>query len=117
MRQLMSAEQIKSIIERTVMGGDELIKYLGRSAWYAADAAIGQMVEAIICNQSRVFPVCAYLNGEYGLKDIYLGVPVILGSDGIEKVIELELDEDDKERFYQSEKTVRASLEIMKKML
>lgn len=116
-RQLMSAEQIKSIIERTVMGGDELIKYLGRSAWYAAGAAIGQMVEAIICNQSRVFPVCAYLNGEYGLNDIYLGVPVILGSDGIEKVIELELDEDDKERFSKSEKTVRASLEIMKKML
>lgn len=116
-RQLMSSEQIRMIIERTVMGGDELIKYLGRSAWYAAGAAIGQMVESIIFNQCRVFPVCAYLNGEYGLKDIYLGVPVILGSNGIEQVIELELDDDDNERFYQSEKTVRASLEIMKKML
>ena len=64
------------------------------------------MVEAVICDQRRVFTVCAYLNGEYGYKDIYLGVPVILGKNGVERVIELELDPDDKIRFDESQKDV-----------
>ena len=69
------------------------------------------MVEAVICDQRRVFPVCAYLNGEYGYEDIYLGVPVILGKNGVEKVIELELDEDDRVRFDLSQKEVRITLQ------
>ena len=88
------------------MGGEEIINYLGRSGWYAAGAAVCEMVEAVICDQRRVFNACAYLNGEYGYKDIYLGVPVILGKNGVERVIELELDPDDKERIEISYQTV-----------
>ena len=95
------------------MGGEEIINYLGRSGWFAAGAAICEMVESIICDQRRVFPACAYLKGEYGLNDIYIGVPVILGANGVEKVIELELDEDDKIRFYESGKVVRENLKVM----
>jgi malate dehydrogenase len=80
---------------------------MGTSAWYAPGAAAAQMVEAIIKNSRRIFPVCASLNGEYGLEDIYLGVPVVLGRNGIEKVIELELLPDEKELLYQSARSVK----------
>lgn len=116
LRQWMDQAAIDEVIERTRLGGEELINLLGTSAWHAAGAAICQMIEAIVCDQKRVFPVCTYLDGEYGLKDIYIGVPVILGANGVEKVIELELDEDDAKCFYESEKVVRANVEIMKKM-
>ena len=116
LRQWMNQEEIDKIIDRTRLGGDEIIQLLGTSGWHAAGAAICQMIEAIVCDQKRVFPACAYLEGEYGLNDIYIGVPVILGAGGIEKIIELELDEDDKIRFYESEKVVRESVEVMKKM-
>ena len=71
------------------------------------------MVEAVICDQRRVFPACAYLNGEYGYEDIYLGVPVIIGKNGVERVIELELDADDKERFDVSQQEVRKTLQFL----
>jgi malate dehydrogenase len=116
LRQWMNQEEIDTIIERTRLGGDEIIQLLGTSGWHAAGAAICQMIEAIVCDQKRVFPACAYLEGEYGLNDIYIGVPVILGAGGIEKIIELELDEDDKIRFYESEKVVRENVEVMKGM-
>lgn len=116
LRQWMNQEEIDKIIDRTRLGGDEIIQLLGTSGWHAAGAAICQMIEAIVCDQKRVFPACAYLEGEYGLNDIYIGVPVILGAGGIEKIIELELDEDDKIRFYESEKVVRENVEVMKGM-
>lgn len=72
------------------------------------------MVEAVICDQRRVFPACAYLNDEYGCKDIYLGVPVIIGKNGVERVIELELDEDDKERFETLYGEVEKALKLLK---
>ena len=114
LRQWMDKAAIDEIIDRTRLGGDELINLLGTSAWHAAGAAICSMIEAIVCDQKRVFPVCAYLDGEYGLNDIFIGVPVILGAGGVEKVIELELDDDDAVRFYESEKVVRADVEAMK---
>ena len=116
LRQWMNQDEIDKIIDRTRLGGDEIIQLLGTSGWHAAGAAICQMIEAVVCDQKRVFPACAYLEGEYGLNDIYIGVPVILGAGGIEKIIELELDDDDKIRFYESEKVVRESVEVMKKM-
>lgn len=109
-RNLLDEDEIKRAIHRTPLGGEEIIGYLGRSGWYAAGAAVCEMVEAVICDQRRVFPACAYLNGEYGYKDIYLGVPVIIGKNGVERVIELELDEDDKERFDVSQREVRKIL-------
>lgn len=116
-RNLLSEEIVREAIHRTQLGGEEIIKHLGRSGWYAAGAAVCEMAEAIVCDQHRVFPVCSYLNGEYGYHDIYLGVPVILGKRGIEKIIELELDPEDRERFELSQQEVRSNLEIMKKLL
>ncbi|MFA6400594.1 MAG: malate dehydrogenase [Salinivirgaceae bacterium] len=106
-RELMDEATLQAIIERTKSGGGEIVKLMGTSAWYAPGAAAAQMVEAIIKNSRRIFPVCASLNGEYGLEDIYLGVPVVLGRNGIEKVIELELLPDEKELLYQSARSVK----------
>lgn len=115
-RNLLSEDKVQEAIHRTQLGGEEIINHLGRSGWYAAGAAICEMVEAVICNQRRVFPACACLNGEYGYEDIYLGVPIILGANGVEKIIELELDEEDKLRFDESEKVVRENVRVMKEM-
>ena len=113
-RNLLSEDKVQEAIHRTQLGGEEIIGHLGRSGWYAAGAAVREMVEAVICDQRRVFPACAYLNGEYGYEDIYLGVPVIIGKNGVEKVIELELDEEDKVRFDVSQQEVRKTLELVK---
>ncbi|HCC29311.1 MAG TPA: malate dehydrogenase, partial [Marinilabiliales bacterium] len=106
-RELMDEATLQAIIERTKAGGGEIVKLMGTSAWYAPGAAAAQMVEAIIKDSRRIFPVCASLNGEYGLEDIYLGVPVVLGKKGIEKIIELDLLPDEKELLYQSAKSVK----------
>lgn len=116
-RNLMSEEKVQEAIHRTQLGGEEIINLLGRSGWYAAGAAVCEMVESVVCDQRRVFPACAYLNGEYGYNDIYLGVPVIIGKNGVERVIELELDADDKERFDVSQREVRNTLELMSRLL
>ncbi len=116
-RNLLSEEKVQEAIRRTQLGGEEIINHLGRSGWYAAGAAVCEMVESIICDQHRVFPACAYLNGEYNCKDIYLGVPVILGKNGVEKIIELEFDAEDKNRFEVSHQEVRETLELLKKSL
>ena len=109
-RNLLSEGKVQEAIHRTQLGGEEIINYLGRSGWYAAGAAVCEMVEAVICDQRRVFTACSYLKGEYGYKDIYLGVPVILGKNGVERVIELELDEDDKKRFDISHNEIKSIL-------
>jgi malate dehydrogenase len=113
-RNLLSEDKVQEAIRRTQLGGEEIIGHLGRSGWYAAGAAVCEMAEAIICDQRRVFPVCAYLDGEYGYRDMYLGVPVVLGRNGVERVIELELDEEDKALFEASQMEVRRALELMK---
>ena len=112
-RNLLSEDKVQEAIHRTQLGGEEIINHLGRSGWYAAGAAVCEMVESVICDQRRVFPACAYLKGEYGYEDIYLGVPVIIGKNGVERVIELELDPDDKVRFDVSQKEVRATLSLL----
>lgn len=116
-RNLLSEDKVQEAIHRTQLGGEEIINYLGRSGWYAAGAAVCEMVEAVICDQRRVFTACAYLNGEYGYEDIYLGVPVILGKNGVERIIELELDDDDKVRFHNSQMEVGKTLDILKNMV
>jgi len=109
--ELIDAEKLDAIIERTKFGGGELVKLMGTSAWYAPGSAAAQMVEAIVKDQRRVFPVCIKLEGEYGIDDCYLGVPVILGKNGIEKVIELDLNEEEKALLETSRQHV---LEVMK---
>ncbi len=94
--ELIDSQQLDAIIERTKKGGGELVKLMGTSAWYAPGAAAAQMVEAIVRDQRRIFPVCAELQGEYGIENTYLGVPVVLGKNGIEKVIELDLNDEEK---------------------
>ena len=112
-RNLLSEKKVREAIHRTQLGDEEIINYLGRSGWFAAGAAVCEMVEAVICDQRRVFTACAYLNGEYGYNDIYLGVPMILGKNGVERIIELELDEEDKDNFAKSYAEVKRSLNNM----
>lgn len=114
--ELIDATKLDEIIERTKFGGGEIVKLLGTSAWYAPGAAAAQMVEAIIRDQKRVFPVCAWLDGEYGMKDIFLGVPVILGKDGIEKIIELDLNEEEKAMLEESAEAVRNVMAVLDTM-
>ncbi len=114
--QLMDKEKIEAIVTRTKKGGGEIVKLLGTSAWYAPGAAAAQMVEAIIKDQKRIFPVCAYLDGEYGLKDVYLGVPAKLGKDGIEQIIEVELSDDERANLEASNKAVREVMGILDDM-
>jgi len=105
--ELIDADKLDAIVERTKKGGGELVNLMGTSAWYAPGAAAAQMVEAIVRDQRRVFPVCAWLTGEYDVKDLYLGVPVILGKNGIERIIELDLNEQERALLKDSEIAVR----------
>lgn len=114
--ELIDGEKLNAIIERTKVGGGELVKLMGTSAWYAPGAAAAQMVEAIVCNSRRVFPVCALLNGEYGMKNIYLGVPVVLGKNGIEKIVEVTLNEDEKELLKKSAEAVKNVMKVLDDM-
>ncbi len=114
--ELISKEKLDAIIERTKKGGGEIVNLLGTSAWYAPGAAAAQMVEAILRDQKRIFPVCAMLNGEYGLKNIYLGVPVKLGKNGIEEIIELKLNKEEKELLDASAKSVKEVMTVLDNM-
>ena len=114
--ELIGKEKLDAIIERTKFGGGELVKLMGTSAWYAPGSAAAQMVEAIIKNQKRVFPVCIKLEGEYGIDDCYLGVPVILGKNGIEKVIELDLNAEEKDLLEVSRSHVKEVMAVLDKI-
>lgn len=114
--ELISEEKLNAIVQRTKVGGGEIVNLLGTSAWYAPGAAAAQMVEAIIKNENRIFPVCALLNGEYGLHNIYLGVPVKLGKNGIEQIIELQLNNDEKALLNASATAVKEVMEVLDKM-
>jgi malate dehydrogenase len=114
--EMISDEKLNAIVERTKKGGGEIVNLLGTSAWYAPGAAAAQMVEAIVRDQKRIFPTCAWLTGEYGLNDMYLGVPVKLGKAGIEEIIELDLNEDEKGLLYESANAVREVMEVLDKM-
>ncbi len=114
--ELIAKDKLDAIIERTKFGGGELVKLMGTSAWYAPGSAAAQMVEAIVRDQKRVFPVCLQLTGEYGIDNCYLGAPVILGKNGIEKVIELDLNDEEKELLKTSEAHVREVMEVLDKL-
>lgn len=114
--EMLNDEELDAIDERTKKGGGELVNLMGTSAWYAPGAAAAQMVEAIVDDQKRIYPVCAYLNGEYGLKNIYMGVPVILGKEGVEEVIELKLNKREKDMVNESAKSVKEVMDVLDKM-
>lgn len=114
--ELIDKDKLNAILERTKVGGGELVKLMGTSAWYAPGSAAAQMVEAIVKDQRRVFPVCIKLEGEYGIKDCYLGVPVILGKNGVEKIIELQLNAEEKALMEASRKAVREVMDVLDKL-
>ncbi|MCD4793946.1 MAG: malate dehydrogenase [Bacteroidales bacterium] len=114
--EFLAKDELDKIVERTKKGGGELVGLMGTSAWYAPGAAVAQMVEAIVDDERRIFPVCACLQGEYGLKNIYLGVPVILGKNGIEKIIEVDLDKDEEKLLKDSAASVKKVMNELDKM-
>ena len=114
--EMMDSETLAALVQRTKVGGGEIVKLLGTSAWYAPGAAAAQMAEAIVKDQRRVFPVCVQLQGEYGIDNCYLGVPVILGKNGIEKIIELQLNDEEKELLTSSEGHVREVMAVLDRL-
>ena len=111
--QFLSAQQQEQVVADTMVGGATLTKLIGTSAWYAPGAAIARMVESIVRNQKKLFTASVYLEGEYGEQDITLGVPVIIGKNGAEKIIALQLDEEDKAKFRQSAEAVRSMNNVL----
>lgn len=114
--EMISKEKLEAIVQRTKVGGGELVNLMGTSAWYAPGAAAAQMVEAIVRDQKRIFPVCAWLQGEYGLKDVYLGVPVKIGKNGIEEIIQLKLQADEMDLLQKSSVAVKEVMSVLDKM-
>jgi malate dehydrogenase len=104
---LVSRDRIDQIVERTAKGGGEVVELLGTSAWYAPGAATAEMVHAVMLDEKRVLPCTAYLDGEYGIDGLYMGVPVKLGTDGIEEIVELDLSDDERSLLQKSADAVR----------
>jgi len=111
--QLLDAETLKKISSDTMVGGATLTGLLGTSAWYAPGAAVATLVDSIVNNQKRLFPCCVFLDGDYGQSDICLGVPVIVGKNGWERIIELELSEEEKATFMKSADAVRSMNSVL----
>jgi len=111
--ELMDAETIDRLVERTKKGGGEIVKLLGTSAWYAPGAAAAEMVEAVILNSHRVLPVCVMLDGEYGQHNVALGVPVKLGQNGVEEIIELKLNDEEMALMQTSSDHVKAVMKVL----
>jgi malate dehydrogenase len=113
LRKLVSAERVEALVERTRKGGGECVQLLGTSAWYAPGAAVAEMVHAIALDQKRVLPCTAYLDGEYGIEGLYMGVPVKLGAGGIDEIVELDLSEEEKTELARSADAVREVVGVL----
>lgn len=115
-RQLIAADKLQAIVDRTRNGGGEIVKLMGTSAYYAPASAAIQMAEAHLRDEKRLLPAAAYLEGEYGYRDLYMGVPVVIGAAGVEKVITIELDAGEKAMLDKSAAAVRELIEASKKL-
>jgi malate dehydrogenase len=113
LRKLVSDDRIAELVARTAKGGGELVGLLGTSAWYAPGAAAAEIVDSIMLDEKRVLPCTAYLEGEYGIEDLYVGVPVKLGAAGIEGIIELDLSEDEQRLLHESAEAVREVVGVL----
>jgi malate dehydrogenase len=113
LEQLVEPDRIEAMVERTRKGGGELVQLLGTSAWYAPGAAAAQMVDSICLDQKRVLPCTAYLEGEYGIDGLYMGVPVKLGAAGIEEIVELELSDEEQRWLEESAEAVREVVGVL----
>jgi malate dehydrogenase len=110
--ELMPADEIEKIVQRTRKGGGELVQLMGTSAWYAPGAAAAQMAESIVDDQKRVFPCSTILTGQFGLKDVFMGMPVKLGKDGIEEVLDIKLDEKEQALLKESADSVKSVMDV-----
>jgi malate dehydrogenase len=115
LEQLVTKGRISKMVDRTRKGGGEIVQLLGTSAWYAPGAAVAQMVESIVLDQKRVLPCTAYLDGEYGVKGLYMGVPVVLGKAGIEEIVQLKLSAEEKKMLRESAAAVRDVVGVLKR--
>jgi len=111
--QLISEERIEEISDRTRNGGGEIVNLLKVSGYYAAGASLAQMAEAIILDKKRLIPCSAYLTGQYGINDLYIGVPVKLGANGVEDILEIELEESELEALQKSSQTYREGIQVI----
>jgi malate dehydrogenase len=111
--ELASKERLDALVQRTAVGGGEVVELLGTSAWYAPGAAVAQMVDAVLLDQKRILPTTAYLEGEYGVEGLYMGVPVKLGAGGVEEIVELELTDEESSRFQESAAAVREVVDVL----
>ena len=110
---LLSAERLDQVKQDTKVGGATLTGLLGTSAWYAPGAAVSSLVQAIICDEKKTFPCSSYLNGEFGINDICIGVPVVLGKNGIEEIVEINLDQSDMDHLKESAEGVRKTNKLL----
>ncbi len=113
--ELISKEKLDAIIDRTRKGGGEIVNLMGTSAYYAPASSAVAMAESYLLDQKRLLPCAAYLEGEYGYKDLYMGVPVVIGAGGIEKIVELSLTAEEKEALAKSAKSVQGIVDVVKK--
>ena len=111
--QLIPRARINELVKRTATGGGEIVNLLGTSAWYAPGAAAAQMVDAIMLDEKRLLPCTAYLEGEYGIEGLYMGVPVKLGAQGIEQILEVDLDEPEQAALAESAAAVRDVVSVL----
>ena len=114
--EIVDKECADKIVADTMVGGATLTKLLGTSAWYAPGAAAASMVKSMILDQKKVFPCCVALEGEYGKNDICIGVPAVIGKNGVEKVIELDLNAEEKAAFEKSAEAVAKTNSVLKEM-
>ncbi|MFD0933409.1 malate dehydrogenase [Psychroflexus salinarum] len=111
--EFLSEERLSKVSEDTKVGGATLTKLLGTSAWYAPGAAVSSLVQSIACDQKKMFPCSTLLNGEYGLNDLCIGVPVIIGKNGIEKIVEIELNDEEKTKLNESAEAVKKTNSLL----
>ena len=111
--ELIDEKTLDAIVDRTKKGGGELVNLMGTSAWYAPGSAAAQMVEAIVLDQKRIFPCCVKLEGEYGLNNMFVGTPVKLGKNGVEQVIEVALNDDERQLLHDSANAVKGIMDIL----
>jgi malate dehydrogenase len=113
---LIPKERLDAIIERTKFGGGEIVKLLGTSAWYAPGAAAARMAEAIARDHRRIYPCCVKLEGEFGLKDVFVGVPVVLGAKGVESIVQVKLSPEEHTLLKKSAEAVKEQMDVLDKM-
>ena len=113
----ITRQKVNAIVKRIRSCGAELITYMGTSAYYSPAASAVQMVECYLRDQKKILPCSAYLRGQYGVKGLYVGVPIVLGANGVEKIVEINLKKEEKKEFIQSVNSVKEVLNVAKKII